>query len=240
MYQVGIAAHLGGDLDAAERSWEGALTLFRREGSEHGASHALSGLADLALQRGEHARAAANWQERLNLTWDSWSLRWALEGLAAVAAACQQSERAARLLGAAEALRERLGAVLGPGQLLEVERTTAAARAALDEAAFAAAWAEGRRLSPEAARAEAALVAQETGPPIANDRGAAGAVEHGLTPRELEVVRLVAAGRSNREIADALFISVPTVKRHLSTVLAKLGLPSRSALTAYAHTRGLV
>jgi DNA-binding CsgD family transcriptional regulator len=61
-----------------------------------------------------------------------------------------------------------------------------------------------------------------------------------LTPRELEVLRLVAHGHSNREIADALFISVPTVKRHLTTVLGKLALPSRSAATAYAHTQGLV
>ena len=61
----------------------------------------------------------------------------------------------------------------------------------------------------------------------------------GLTPREFEILRLVAAGRANREIADALFISVPTVKRHLTNIFGKLGLPSRSALTAYAHTHGL-
>jgi DNA-binding CsgD family transcriptional regulator len=49
----------------------------------------------------------------------------------------------------------------------------------------------------------------------------------------------IAARRSNREIAAALFISLPTVKRHLTTILGKLGLPSRSAATAYAHTHGL-
>ena len=63
---------------------------------------------------------------------------------------------------------------------------------------------------------------------------------HGLTPRELDVLRLVATGRSNWEIAEALFISVPTVKRHLSTILGKLALPSRSSATAYAHTHHLV
>jgi DNA-binding NarL/FixJ family response regulator len=51
---------------------------------------------------------------------------------------------------------------------------------------------------------------------------------------------LVAAGLSNREIAATLFVSVSTVKRHLSTILGKLGLPSRSAATAYAHTHHLV
>jgi RNA polymerase sigma factor (sigma-70 family) len=62
----------------------------------------------------------------------------------------------------------------------------------------------------------------------------------GLTPREREVLRLVAAGLSNREIAAALSVSVSTVKRHLSTILGKLDLPSRSAATAYAHTHHLV
>ncbi len=52
-------------------------------------------------------------------------------------------------------------------------------------------------------------------------------------------MRLVAAGRSNREIAAALFVSVPTVKRHVANVLAKLDLPSRSALNTWAHAHGL-
>ena len=76
-------------------------------------------------------------------------------------------------------------------------------------------------------------VASDTAPP-------GPAASAGLSPRELEVLRLVAAGRSNREIADSLFISIPTVKRHLTNILGKLQLPSRSALTAYAHTHGLV
>jgi DNA-binding NarL/FixJ family response regulator len=53
------------------------------------------------------------------------------------------------------------------------------------------------------------------------------------------VLRHVAAGCSNREIAATLFISVPTVKRHITTILSKLDLPSRSAATAYAHTHAL-
>jgi DNA-binding CsgD family transcriptional regulator len=76
-------------------------------------------------------------------------------------------------------------------------------------------------------------------PPAVAMTAVAPRPSHGLTPRELEVVRLVAAGRSNREVADALSISVDTVKRHLTNVLGKLDLPSRSALTAYAHTHGL-
>jgi DNA-binding NarL/FixJ family response regulator len=62
----------------------------------------------------------------------------------------------------------------------------------------------------------------------------------GLTGRECEVLRLVAAGQSNREIATALVISEHTVGRHLQNIFAKLGVSSRAAATSYAHEHGLV
>ncbi|MGG8406140.1 LuxR C-terminal-related transcriptional regulator [Streptomyces sp. 12297] len=61
-----------------------------------------------------------------------------------------------------------------------------------------------------------------------------------LTPRELEVLRHVAVGKSNRDVADALFLSEKTVARHLGNIFTKLGVPSRTAATAYAHRHGLV
>lgn len=61
----------------------------------------------------------------------------------------------------------------------------------------------------------------------------------GLTPREAEVLALVATGQSNRELAAALVLSEKTVARHLTNIFAKLGLPSRSAATAYAFEHGL-
>ena len=63
---------------------------------------------------------------------------------------------------------------------------------------------------------------------------------HGLTPRELEVLRLVAAGGTNREIASALVISERTVARHLQNIFAKLRVSSRTAATAYAFEHELV
>jgi DNA-binding CsgD family transcriptional regulator len=62
----------------------------------------------------------------------------------------------------------------------------------------------------------------------------------GLTAREVEVLRLVATGQTNRAIAAALFISEKTVARHVSNIFTKLGLTSRAAATAYAYQRSLV
>jgi DNA-binding NarL/FixJ family response regulator len=64
--------------------------------------------------------------------------------------------------------------------------------------------------------------------------------EHGLSRRELEVLRLVAAGKTNREIATSLVISEHTVARHLQNTFAKLGVSSRAAATAFAFEHGLV
>src|SRR5262249_7983718 len=63
---------------------------------------------------------------------------------------------------------------------------------------------------------------------------------HGLSERELEVLRLVASGKSNREIAAALVISEHTVARHLQNIYAKLRVPSRAAATAFAFEHELV
>ncbi len=62
----------------------------------------------------------------------------------------------------------------------------------------------------------------------------------GLTPRELQVLRLVAAGKPNRAIATELVLSERTVDRHVSSILTKLGVPSRTAATAYAYANHLV
>jgi DNA-binding CsgD family transcriptional regulator len=64
--------------------------------------------------------------------------------------------------------------------------------------------------------------------------------QHGLTPRELQVLRLIAAGKTNKAIATELFLSERTIDRHVSNILTKLNVPSRAAATAYAYDRKLL
>jgi DNA-binding NarL/FixJ family response regulator len=71
-------------------------------------------------------------------------------------------------------------------------------------------------------------------------RRATSGEPHGLTPRELQVLRLVAAGRTNKAIAAELVLSERTVDRHVSNIFTKLGLSSRAAATAYAYEHRLV
>jgi DNA-binding NarL/FixJ family response regulator len=169
-----------------------------------------------------------------------------LIGLAATAALRGRPERAARLGAAAEALCEASGATpLPPFQAIHTQ-TAEAARAELGEAAFAAAWAAGQALPADGAIAEALAVATRE-PDLASaaarhsDRAAGSArpTPAGLTAREAEVLGLIAAGRSNREIAASLVLSVHTVERHIANLYAKIDAHGRAEATAYAFRHGI-
>jgi DNA-binding NarL/FixJ family response regulator len=64
--------------------------------------------------------------------------------------------------------------------------------------------------------------------------------DHGLSPRELEVLLLVAAGKTNKIIAGELFLSEKTIDRHVSNIFVKLAVPTRAAATAWAYQHGLI
>jgi DNA-binding CsgD family transcriptional regulator len=127
------------------------------------------------------------------------------------------------------------------------ERTRAATCAALGEAAFAAAWAEGRALLPDAAIAEVLSWAAEPDSaapsiPIPDSvvRTASQAAAFGLTPRQREVLALLAQRYTDPEIAEALFISPHTVHAHVKSILSKLNATNRREAAAVAVRYGLV
>jgi len=150
---------------------------------------------------------------------------------------------AARLYGAAEALRERVGTPIPPVEHATYERLVAAVRTQLDEVVFASTWAEGQTMTPEQALAAqgqatrpAPVVAGQPSPSLAK----LPSFPAGLTTREVEVLCLLATGLTDAQIAEQLVLSLHTVHAHLRTIYSKLGVTSRSAATRYAFEHQLV
>jgi predicted ATPase/class 3 adenylate cyclase/DNA-binding CsgD family transcriptional regulator len=152
-----------------------------------------------------------------------------LECLADLARASGKQNEAARLFGAAEALRRRTGIVRFKVHQAGYESSIAALREALGDKDFDVSWAEGAALSTE----EAIAYAQRG----RGERKRPSSGWESLTPSERDVVRLVCEGLANKDIATRLFVSPKTVQAHLTHVYTKLGLSSRVQLVQEAARR---
>ncbi|HEY7037151.1 MAG TPA: LuxR C-terminal-related transcriptional regulator [Thermomicrobiales bacterium] len=232
----GIAFGIG-DTATSARYAEASLALHRALGHPSGVMASLCSLARLARARGDDRSAALAYQEALG-HWvgdGQWAVMRALAGLASLAVGHDQAERAATILAGVDALLRQGVTTLIPDDG-DVDRASAGARAALGDGRFGELHTAGMALSLHAIIAEALTVEVP-------DRGAGiverSAARHGLTPREREVLALLAAGLSDREIAAALFVSRHTVSNHVASILGKLGAPSRAAAAAYAVRHGL-
>jgi non-specific serine/threonine protein kinase len=166
LFFLGTLAHIQGNSRGADALWEESLMQYRASGDMYAVAVALNHCGMVALDQGDEAQAGAHLAESLTLQrelGDHWQTALALELCAGVTAAQGRRAgdaqpgglRAARLFGAAEALRETLGAPILPHNQEYHQRRVMAARAQLDEAAFAAAWAEGRVMTLKQAIAEA-------------------------------------------------------------------------------------
>lgn len=160
---VGEIAANQGNYASARSLFEESLTIVRELGDKQNIATALGNLGLVAYLQADYASARPLLKETLTMVQklgDKEDSAYFLEVFAALIAAEGKPEQAARLYGAAEALREAIGAPLHPSDSLRYERDVAAARAQLDETAWTAAWAAGRRMSTE----EAVAYALETDP----------------------------------------------------------------------------
>jgi predicted ATPase/DNA-binding CsgD family transcriptional regulator len=257
-----------GDAARATALCEEGLSLCRAVDERRGMYYALYGLADVARSQGDQSRAIELMQEAHVLTreqGDPWSIAFALsilgnhmllggdadaaealqceslalrqsihdavgigrclDGLGWVASSRGDHVRAARLFGAAEALRERIGAAAHVPWQTEHERHCRLSRDSLGPERFATTWAEGHSLGLDDTVAYA-LGAQA---PFDSSQ---------LSSRELQLVALIAQGRTNREIAAQLATSEWTIERQIRAILTKLGLRSRSQIAAWRRERG--
>ena len=226
---LGTLERVDGNLDAAHGCAGEALEVAQRLGSGYMQAGAERLLGRLALATGKGTEAERYVHDALGrLAAKGFTIDTpeCLDILAAVAATQESFEEAARLFGAAAAARERLGIVRFPPEpefWISVELAT---RGALGRDGYQAAFAAGAALPTDEAVAYVRRArGQRKRPSLGWDS---------LTPTELEVARHIAAGRTNRQIGQCMFISPGTVKTHLSHIFAKLGIPSRSHLAAEA------
>jgi predicted ATPase/DNA-binding CsgD family transcriptional regulator len=202
----------------------------------------LSLMGEIATDLGELDRADALGREGLRVAWAIGERRYfagALAGLARAVAARGDPEWGARLYGAVDAVLEATGANLPLTALPSFEPARDAVRAALGEAGFTAARAAGRAQPLSAVLAETERRAASAFQPAEGERAGRTGIPFGLTARELEVLRLMAAGRTNREIGAALFVTPRTAATHVTHILTKLGVDSRIEVASWAVRYGL-
>jgi DNA-binding NarL/FixJ family response regulator len=198
-----------------------------------------------AQRQADYASARAYYAESTRILW-ALGARWlvcnSVANHASLAGAEGQWERAVRLAGASAMISDTISALPIPLVQGMLEEAIQGARQALSESTFANAWAAGRALSLEQALTEALTTAS----PVALEPPASAVAEPqrqglaNLSPRELDVLRLVASGSRNREICQTLVLSESTVETHLRHIYEKTGARNRADAVAYALRQGLV
>jgi predicted ATPase/DNA-binding CsgD family transcriptional regulator len=241
--QLGSIALLQGGPEVSELLVEEAVNRFRCQDNASGVASALLVLGWAATDRRDFATAAARYAEGIPL-WQELGTQEALvdvlTGVAALAGATGHLERGVKILAAAEVLKETIGYVLAAPERARYDGTKAALQTKLGEGAFDAAWIAGLATPADQATLEAQTLLADFCEMRSSCVAPLAPPGDGLTRREREVLRLLADGRSDREIAAALFISPKTVGSHVSNLLGKLGVPSRAAAVAYVHRHGFV
>jgi ATP/maltotriose-dependent transcriptional regulator MalT len=263
LYQEAEVHRLRGEFAAAEQAYRrasecgcdpqpGLALLCAAQGRADPAASAIGVALRTTTERLKRARLLPAAVEITLETGDVDEARRACEELEQIAAGFDSSEldaiaacaRASLELAGGDAHAALVSArrAVPVWQQHEAPYMVARARALAGLACRALGDLEGARLELDAARLgfERLGAAPDLARLHAITDGAAAARPHGLTARELQVLRLVAAGKTNKAIAAELFLSDKTIDRHLSNIFTKLDVPSRAAATAYAYEHQLI
>lgn len=236
---LGFAAEVESNHEETRLRWKEALAIYRELGDVRNIARVLPSLGIITLTHHDVEEAARYFEEGLAMVRDiryKTIIFFHLMGLAAVATHRGHLRRAAKLFGASEALQETGGfslAALSSSEY-DYEGYLDLVRAGLEDEEFEAAWTEGRMMSIEDAT-EYALGSEDAS--VANSARDHAALAP-LTRREREVAVLIGQGFTNRHVAEELGITERTVEVHVSKVLRKLGLRSRTQIATWIMRHG--
>lgn len=232
----GLMQLASGDADRGEALLGEGLVIARGLGPSGLLGALLSNLGDARLDRDDPEAAWAMYRECLALQSELGNQRGladALLGIATVVLRRRDHAFAVRLAAGAEALYASIRAEPPPAAQRLFDDVRIRSTDNLGEAAFADAWAVGHD-ADVATIVAGILIHGPVSPATAPNPAFSG-----LTARELDVLRLLAQGHSNRDIADALYISPQTAATHVKRLRAKIGVSTRTAAAAFAHRNGL-
>jgi predicted ATPase/DNA-binding CsgD family transcriptional regulator len=242
LVNLGMAAHCAGDERVAVDCLGEALSISRDIGYLEGVAWAAHELGSITF--GSDDRAGAWLREALEThvaLGDRWRAASVLETAAVKLLAPADAPRAVRVLAASSSLRDQLGTPVPPVERAELEAGLERLRGRLGEAAFARAWAAGLGVRLDDA---VALVAADAAPasvdaPDLSAPPPTEALPYELTRREVDVLRLISDGFTNRQIGKELYISPGTAAVHVSNILRKLGVGTRVEAAGIAYRLGL-
>jgi DNA-binding CsgD family transcriptional regulator len=229
-----------GDFARGEARLHDALELARRIGDTFGVAVNLYSLGNCVFNLGDIGGALVRYRESLSLCVELGERHLASRALDRLGVALHRagnSRGGARLFGAAAALREAIGDTLFAEEDVYLKARFQEVRNHLGKATYIDAWESGHTLPFERAAAEAL---EHMNAALLSYKSAPAQAELGLTVREAEVLRLLTDGHADKVIADKLFISTRTASSHVASVIAKLGVDSRTAAVAAAFRNGLV
>jgi|SRR5665811_176574 len=234
------------DVDTAMRCLEDGLTAARAIGERYFVAHFLLALGTQSARRHEYRSGATRVGEALTLFEELGLMAEVAECLNVFADLATDNgfgREAARLRSVAAELRKRHGSMHPFGAALDSNRPVRHAlsedRQPLGDAVYPESGTGGRHMQLDAAIGVARELERQVAERSDAARFQGGADQAGLTEREREVLRLLADGLSNQEIADAMFVSRRTAGSHIEHILTKLDMRSRTAAVAYAIRNGL-
>jgi predicted ATPase/DNA-binding CsgD family transcriptional regulator len=233
-----------GDHDQAWKSIQEAGSALRRDPTPRDSAYYLLSLGEVIWSRGLHAEAQARWEEslrRYTLLGETHAMASALVSNAALAVLTGSHPWAGKALGAGDALIDEIGAIHIPPMRDERARIVQAVRNAIGDHALETVLVMGQGLAVSEAIAAAMSFASSL---LATGSNASpqsvSAMPPDLTPRERDVLNLLVAGKTNREIGDVLCLGHRTIATHVSNLLAKFDVSTRAAAASAAVRLGMV